>query len=214
MATIKDLCGIRFGKVVVVERAGSTSAGQATWKCQCDCGIEKAIRGADLRNGHTTSCGCYGQMIRSAAGVKARNGHGMSRKPIYAVWSAMKERCQNTHHRYYKDYGGRGIKVCERWEKFENFFADMGDVPTGLTLDRYPNNNGNYDPTNCRWSTWEQQQNNRRDTIKIKFDGETLSVAQWARRIGISAAGLRYRLSNDWPMAMALTFPPEMNRKI
>ncbi len=210
---LKDIGGVRFGRVVVTSRAGNTPQGQATWNCQCDCGLTTIARGADLRNGHTTSCGCYGQAVRSAAGVKARNGHGMSRTSVYAAWHAMMQRCENSRHEYYRHYGGRGIVVCERWHKFVHFYSDMGDTPKGGTLDRYPDNNGNYEPGNCRWATWQQQQNNRRDTVKIEFDGRTLSIAEWARAIGMSRSALERRIKSGWPIHAALTLSPNPNRR-
>lgn len=200
--------------LIVFRRFGSTPAGQAKWECQCDCGKTTIVRGQDLRNGHTTSCGCYGQAIRSAAGVKARNGHGLSRTPIYWVWRSMIQRCYNHKSTHFKDYGGRGIEVCSRWRKFDNFLIDMGPIPEGLTLDRHPDNNGNYEPGNCRWATWEEQQNNRRNTVIIEYDNRRLSLSQWARVTGISRHSIRWRIRSGWPLHLALTLPTDMNRRL
>jgi hypothetical protein len=155
-----DLTGQTFGKLVVVSYAYS-DASCTYWLCQCECGRQTRKHSQNLRTGKTQSCGC---------GTNEKHGHtargGWS--PEYNSWVAMKSRCFNVNHEHYKDYGGRGITVCDRWkDSFENFYSDMGKRPDGMTLDRYPNNDGNYEPGNCRWATKVQQRVNQRKPVLL-----------------------------------------------
>lgn len=169
-----DITGQRFGRLVVLRRDGYRCK-QATWHCRCDCGAETSTQGSHLRSGHTLSCGCLGREHAVAASRssswKHGHGHGM-RSPTYRSWISMKTRCTNPSVPHYHYYGGRGIRVCERWEKFENFLADMGLRPAGTSLDRYPNNSGNYEPGNCRWATPKEQAKNRRPSRRRGLDGQ------------------------------------------
>lgn len=119
----------------------------------------------------------------------------------------MKDRCLNKKHEHYIDYGARGIRVCERWNKFANFLADMGERPEGKSLDRI-NNDGNYEPGNCRWATLTEQAWNTRQTKLIALNGETMPIMAWARKLGIAPSALRYRLSR-WPAHKALSATPK-----
>jgi hypothetical protein len=111
--------------------------------------------------------------------------HGLSGTKAYKVWKSMNERCHGTWHKAFHRYGGRGIKVCERWRKFENFYADMGDPPPGLTLER-EDNNGDYEPNNCVWATRKAQQNNLRSNVVFTFNGKTQTLMQWVNELGLS----------------------------
>jgi hypothetical protein len=151
-----DITGNRFGMLTVLQEAESRVTARSKgriryFRVRCDCGTEKSVQWAALRSGVTKSCGCLSR--------ERSTKHGMEGTKVYAVWSSMKARCQNARHRAYKNYGGRGISVCERWQKFENFYADMGE-PTGV-LDRI-DNDGDYTPTNCRWTTWSVSNTNKR----------------------------------------------------
>lgn len=168
-----DLTGRQFGRLTVLRCAGSSPYGGAVWRCQCFCGQRCAVRGGSLRRGTTKSCGCLRRERTAERGRKGQaaftHGHTAEGKCSreYISWRSMIERCTYPKHKSFKDYGGRGITICERWlHSFENFLADMGLRPQGMTLDRYPNNDGNYEPSNCRWATANEQRANRhRPTI-------------------------------------------------
>lgn len=152
-----NLMGKEFGKLIVLERIVKNKWNQFLWLCQCDCGQKIIIRGSSLKDGNTKSCGCLQKEIVTRHGHNTR----IEKSKIYIVWDHMVQRCINSNNKRYIDYGGRGIKVCKRWMKFENFLKDMGEAPEGLQLDRINNNKG-YCKSNCQWSTREEQMRNTR----------------------------------------------------
>jgi hypothetical protein len=197
MSSIVDRAGRRYGRLVVIELA---STAPVRWLCQCDCGKQAVIRAGNLKpDGGTRSCGClylkHGQ---------ARRG---KKTGAYNSWISMFTRCYNPSCEEYHNYGGRGITICERWWKFENFYADMGDRPEGMEIDRFPDNDGNYEPGNCRWATKPQQMRNTRVNRLIEFRGRAQCLQDWAKETGLSAPVLHYRLRVGWSVEQALTTP-------
>lgn len=204
---IKDITGQRFGRLVAISYAGRKSS--ARWLCQCDCGNHKVVSVDHLRNGDTRSCGC----LRTEATRERSLKHGQANKtPEYKVWCGMLRRCYNSHERSYPDYGGRGITVCDQWHQFENFFADLGPRPTADHSIERIDTNGPYSPDNTRWATKKEQDNNRRSNIHIEFQGEILTLSQWAERYEIKFQTLWARIKvYGWPVERALTEP--VNKK-
>lgn len=198
-----DLVGQRFGKLVVVGRAAREKGCRPYWTCLCDCGNLNESQGRNLISGEAKSCGCWKVERLTTHGHTA----GGKSTPIFRAWSSMFERCYNPKHEHYKSYGGRGIAVCPRWhESFENFLADMGPSwSPELTLDRYPDNDGDYEPGNCRWATQAQQSRNRRTTVLLTFDGKEQTLTEWAAELGLTRPALRYRLNAGWPLERVLT---------
>lgn len=195
MKTI-DETGNRYGRLTVVCRAGSAKSGGARWLCQCDCGGKKVVLGSKLRRGETRSCGCLEQETRVYNGYRRmRHTHNMSRSRLYGVWTGMKKRCCNPSHPHFKDYGGRGISVCDEW--LDDFYAFAAwalshgydeNAPKGkCTLDRI-DSDGDYCPENCRFADMVVQQNNRRDRsndvrIYLGQDGIYHAAPNCGRRI-------------------------------
>jgi len=156
--------------------------------CECECGNKKEIYHANLVHGKSKSCGCLNKEVLSA-----RKTHGKSRDRIYGVWNRMLSRCSNPIVDRYPQYGGRGIKVCDRWLKFENFYEDMGDIPSSDHSIGRKDNDGNYEPNNCKWETREEQANNTSRSLFIEHNGKVLTLTQWARELNINYGKLRSR---------------------
>lgn len=162
--------GQRYGRLVAIRFLRRDKHHNFTWLFQCDCGREHEAVIGSVRFGAIQSCGCLHRMIATK--------HGRSKTPEHGAWGAMISRCRNPNVKEYKHYGGRGITVAERWLEFANFFADMGERPSPLhSLDRI-NNNGNYEPGNCRWATAKEQQRNRRTTRIVKLNGKEMTITE------------------------------------
>ena len=189
----KNLIGERFGRLIVIKEKGRNKRRQKVWLCKCDCGEIKEVPTSYLTSGDTTSCGCYRKECEitnlSKTWGETRKTHGLSKTRIYQIWADMKDRCYNLKSASYKDYGGRGIKVCEVWIKdfvcFYNWAIENGYNDT-LSIDRV-NVNGNYEPDNCRWATYKEQANNKRNTRMITIYGETKTAYEFEKQYGIKA---------------------------
>lgn len=188
-----ELAGQKFGRWTV-ERLGEKRGRVNHWWCVCECGVRREVNGCSLREGASTSCGCYA----SEWSVKKHTSHGMHKHPAYLTWRAMRRRCQLPTDPGYKDYGGRGITVCDTWQSFEGFWADMGATwAEGLTIDR-KNTNGNYLPDNCRWATPKQQGNNRRNNVMIQTPLGPMNVTQASETFGVNRNTITRRMRDGW----------------
>ena len=200
-----DLTGKRFGRLVVVARAPKEKGVKPRWACQCDCGAVSTVDGACLRTGNTLSCGCL-----AAEGM--HRTHGRSRTPTHVVWSHMLARCRNKRLKCWKNYGGRGIKVCDRWqgrEGFRHFLDDMGERPSPQHSIERTDVNGDYEPSNCVWATAVAQSNNRRNNHRVTHNGETRTFSEWGRISAISPQLIRTRyVRYGWDFERALRTPP------
>jgi len=205
------MIGKKFGRLTVLRFAGKGKPGKLFYECLCDCGNIKTIRKDHLTGGRTKSCGCLRNEQCSKTGkLNEQHGHSHSKNrcnsPTYYTWVAMKARCSNPNNIGYADYGGRGITVCKRWQRFKNFLADMGERPAGTSIDRIDSDKG-YFPGNCRWATKKQQRRNQRSNQFITFNGQTKCIADWAKTTGNNDATLRSRIRNGWSIEKTLTTP-------
>lgn len=187
-----DLTGQTFGYLQVVEFA-ERRAGKAHWACVCRCGSSVIADGHNLKSGHSTSCGCKKKEAPPGAIL-----HGLSKTKAHRIWRKMLERCRNPRASCYHRYGGRGIRVCDRWLEFKAFYEDMGDPPDGFSIDRI-DNDGPYSPENCRWATDLEQAANKSTTKKVTRDGRTLTLREWCEELGLPVATIRRRVELGWP---------------
>ena len=203
-ASFKDLTGQRFNYLTVLEYAGR-KGNRTMWKCLCECGNTTFVDSRSLKSGNTKACGCH-----QSDGWGNSKTHGMSKTKIYRTWMGMKNRCYRKSNKHYGNYGGRGIKVCDEWmNSFELFrdWAFKSGYSEELTLDRI-DNDGNYCPENCRWVDRFEQMNNTRSNHRITFNGNTMTLTEWSRKIGLPAHVLRNRINNyGWSEEEALTIP-------
>lgn len=192
----RDITGRRFHRLVAIEFIGRRTANNiAMWKCVCDCGNTTQCAGVDLNRGSVKSCGC----LRNQRNSERSTTHGECQHPDYQLWFSMVKRCHNQDADAYSKYGGRGIEVCRKWrESPRAFFDDMGPRPSIFhSIDRLNNDDGYY-KENCRWATDVQQANNRRNSVYLTYGGQTMSVAQWAKKLGVSRTTLRERKMRGW----------------
>jgi len=204
-----EMLGLKVGRLIVIEAGPKNEAGNLSWVCRCECGSETTVRGQLLRAGVTKSCGCL-----AIEKSKLRITHGQSRcgshSPEYRSWRAMRKRCENPNYPQFHLYGGRGIGVCERWRKFQNFLADMGKQPSPAhsSIDRWPDNDGNYEPGNCRWASKEQQGRNKSNNRMVSFKGREMTFIEATELAGLPCETVRKRIDKyGWTVARALTQP-------
>lgn len=212
-----DVAGVRSGKLVAVKIVGKRGTANL-WLCKCDCGNETMAIATQIRRGEKTSCGCKKRERRKPRpDLVERNKnnavHGMTNTRTYYSWRAMKYRCEWSTSKDYPNYGGRGIKICKQWsESFSRFLEDMGERPTGTTIDRI-DPNGDYEPRNCRWATPKKQANNQRRSVIIEINGESRPASEWARIYGLESKTVLYRIRAGWSPLKALTTQPLIRRK-
>lgn len=207
----KDLTNQKFGRLLALNPTDKRKHGGVVWFCKCDCGNFTEVKSSSLICGETKSCGClYLEMPKSKK-------HGMNETRIYKIFTAMHQRCSNPNNPEYHNYGGRGIRVCNEWtgeSGFVNFYdwALKNGYDCTLTIDRV-NNDGNYEPSNCKWSTFIRQQNNKRTNHNLTYLGKTQSIADWAREVGLEYNTLRARICKyGWSVEGALTIPVDESR--
>jgi len=196
----KDLTGQRFGKWSVLGAMGRDTHGRVIWECVCDCGNIKNVASSNLVQGSSQSCGCVT--------ISRMTTHGMCKTPEHTSWNNMIDRCHNENSHAYKDYGARGITVCDTWRSsFEQFFIDMGKRPTKLhTLERIDNELGYY-PENCRWATRAEQARNKRNNVLFTLNGETKCLRDWEYHFGAKKGSFSSRLARGWSIARTVTTP-------
>ena len=208
MPKLIDLAGQRFGRLTVVSRAENTLEGRARWLCKCICGNQTVATGKGLRNGCTKSCGC---LIKDVNLSRATHGDSKRQKMkrLYRIWCAVKSRVSNKNQPQYKDYGGRGITICEDWASdyitFRDWSLKNGYNDT-LTIDRIDNEKGYY-PDNCRWVSMRTQQRNKSRNRDITFNNETKTLSEWAEALGMNYFTLHKRMQHGWSIEKAFTKP-------
>lgn len=202
--TFVDLSGQRFGRLTVAWPSGKDKHEGVMWLCYCDCGNMRLASTSRLNTAKSTQR----QLCCSRGCAHLRHGHARregAQSGTYRSWQCMLQRCENQNSPKYSDYGGRGITVCERWHKFAHFLADMSDCPQGLSIERI-NNDGNYEPGNCKWATRREQQQNRRNTSALTlFYGAKIDEA--AQRLQMTRMAIVARLKLGWPSERAFTEP-------
>lgn len=200
-----DLVGQTFGRLTVICRAANDPrfGDRAAWRCRCVCGRATDVVGKSLRRGLTRSCGC----LHDEVAAQRQRSHGLCGTREYQAWGAAKTRCFNPRQTQFKNYGGRGITMCDEWRSsFEVFLRDMGQCPAGCSIDRV-DVNGPYAPGNCRWVPITVQANNTRANHRLTFNGETNTLSEWEQRLGFGRGVLSRRLSLGWSATKALTAP-------
>jgi hypothetical protein len=206
-----SIIGYRFGRWSVLWESVENPH---RFMCRCDCGIERLVYKYDLVSGKSTACGCTRKKPKPIKTPHARF-HRMSNTPVWNIWRGMIQRCRDHNQENYKNYGARGITVCERWNKFQNFFSDMGSSwSEGLEIER---KNGllGYSPENCVWATRIQQMNNMSRNVSLEFRGKTQTVANWARELKIGCSTIHARLRTlGWTVEQALTVRPRYGNRL
>lgn len=184
MGIFIDLTGQRFGRWLVVERAKNRKT-TAYWKCVCDCGTEREVREYHLIKRNTNSCGCLSAELASQRMGHYTSTHSLSKHRFFGTWRAMKQRCYSSTHIRFKDYGGRGITICDEWRDDPTYFLtwcdNQGSIPEGYSIDRI-DVNGNYCPENCRFVAFSEQVRNKRNNIVIEYNGETLCLVDFVKK--------------------------------
>lgn len=202
-----DIAGKRFGRYTVLCRVENDKNGMARWKCRCDCGNERIVTGSSLRKGVTVSCGCYHRDKVSLM----QTTHGKSNTRLFHIWQNMKARCNNPNKKYYKYYGGNGIKVCSEWEhNFEAFaeWANQNGYSEDLTIDRIDSSKG-YEPSNCKWATRSEQQSHLQNCRIYEINGISHPINTWCKIYNMPHETVRKRINKGWDVEKALSTPSD-----
>lgn len=198
-----EIINKKFGKLFVIKKScEKASNGEYKYECLCDCGKKTNVKGSNLKNGNTKSCGCSRNMINA----KLSKGYRKNNIRLYNIWASIRQRCYYKKSKQYKDYGGRGIKICDEWlNNFVEFelWAKQNGYKENLTIDRI-NVDGNYEPSNCRWVTMKEQNNNKRNNRYIEYNNEIHTLSEWSDILGFSQQKLKYRLDN-WDLESAFS---------
>lgn len=204
MGNVVDLTSKRFGRLVVIERMKNSNDGKAMWLCRCDCGNKTIVPTCNLNNGHSKSCGC----MTAESASKRNRTHGDRHTRLYGIWTNMKTRCTNDNCNRSKYYLKKGISVCEEWESYENFkkWSLENGYNDSLTLDRIDNSKG-YEPSNCRWATYKQQERNKTNNHVITYKGISKTMVEWSETLGINHGTLRSRIYRGWSIKRAFEQP-------
>jgi hypothetical protein len=202
-----DLTGHKYGRLTVLHYTGKNKHNQTLWECECECGTIVEVEANSLRSGNTKACGCLSRDI-AKSGDHSRK-HGMRRTPEYYIWCSMKARCNNPNTENYARYGGVGIKVCDSWnDSFESFFSDMGLRPTSKHSIERIDCGGDYYPENCKWIPLKDQSKNRKNCIRIAYNGKEMILKEWANALGFNYMTLYDRIrKHGWSVEKAFTTP-------
>lgn len=213
---IKDIRGQKFGRLTAIHVSKVIYGRGAMWKCICECGSQTDVNGSILRSGRQQSCGC----LRSERARETRTTHGHAtagnHSRLYVLWCGIKARCENRNHKSYLQYGGRGITLCDAWQSFPAFLADMGEPPNERsTVERSDNNKG-YEPSNCRWASRAEQSQNRRANIQLTAHGRSFTSSELALMLGLKVDRLRRRLKQGQRLfsgiEVGVTYPSIINQ--
>jgi len=208
MSRFIDLTGNKYNFLTVISRAESKN-GKAYWNCICDCGNTTVVSGSNLKTGGVKSCGCLSSRLHPI--IK----HGESGTTLYHTWCGIIARCENPNHPHYKDYGGRGIKVCDEWHEYLNFkdWVNSTRKDESLTIDRI-DTNGNYCPENCRWATKKEQANNRRSNLLFTYNNETHNLSEWCEILGLNYYNVHNRIYKlKWTFEKAISTPIDIKKR-
>ena len=210
MSELINILGNKYGRLTVVGRGPNLKRRGSRWLCECECGNTCVVDSTSLRSGNTKSCGCLAiELVK-----KLTTKHGQAKKTKeYWSWRAMIGRCYYSCVENYVRYGGRGIKVCDRWRhSFENFFEDMGKKPTPHhTLDRYPDKTGDYEPNNCRWATIHEQASNRSNNKFVEYNGKSIMLADWIRLTGVKRHRYFYLIKYGYTLEEIIAKNKQLN---
>lgn len=195
MGAFKDISGQKFGRLTALYKLNNYNKKGTYWLCSCECGNITIVYTGHLLNEHTKSCGCLNREP-----TKGNTKHGQTGTRLYHILDAMKQRCYNKNHKHYKHYGARDVAVCDEWRNdFMNFhdWAVNSGYDDSLTIDRI-DNNGNYEPNNCRWVDYTTQNNNRRNTVYLTYNGKTQTIKEWSKELNVNAKTLYTRNFKNW----------------